>query len=57
MAHAWAAKRFRAQGAWPALSRLARHARGIRSGTMTWVLPEKYEEGLLDEKGEPLSKR
>ncbi|PRW20466.1 lysine--tRNA ligase isoform X2 isoform A [Chlorella sorokiniana] len=23
---------------------------------MTWVLPEKYEEGLLDEKGEPLSK-
>lgn len=24
---------------------------------MTWVLPEKYEEGLLDEKGEPLSKR
>lgn len=22
-----------------------------------WVLPEKYEEGLLDEKGEPLSKR
>lgn len=22
-----------------------------------WVLPEKYEEGLLDDKGEPLSKR
>lgn len=24
---------------------------------MTWVLPEKYEEGLLDETGAPLSKR
>ena len=22
-----------------------------------WVLPEKFEEGLVDEKGEPLSKR
>lgn len=22
-----------------------------------WVLPEKYEDGLVDEKGEPLSKR
>jgi len=22
-----------------------------------WVLPEKFAEGLLDEKGEPLSKR
>jgi hypothetical protein len=22
-----------------------------------WVLPEKFEEGLLDENGQPLSKR
>ena len=27
------------------------------ASTMTWVLPEKFEEGLLDENGAPLSKR
>lgn len=29
----------------------------VSASNMTWVLPEKYEDGVLDEKGEPLSKR
>ena len=27
------------------------------TGSSMWVLPEKFEEGLVDEKGETLSKR